>query len=273
MIFICPEEQPEFVLVNKEPEPDPEDPSKLVYTEDPLILHTPTGRLINYVEDEEYGLRLFWQPPLKKGEDVDPDKVVFLPVGDDTSPDEENMLTRLITKIQRACKPPLEKIEKWTDEKKKDVEMKIKLIEKERELFEAEMELKEVIKDIDEEFKRMEKEEERKIMMKTEKGFQGSQSGKTFSAKVENEEDEGEDEDDEEEEEEDEGGQSSFGSVIDLDSTKNDQKGNQAGSSPFAASSLSFAARTLVSMVRSNFLPLIVQKKIGIEGKKFLSHS
>ncbi|KAM7496866.1 hypothetical protein LguiA_021280 [Lonicera macranthoides] len=246
------EEQPEFVLVNKDPEPDPEDPSKLVYTEDPLILHTPTGRLINYVEDEEHGLRLFWQPPLEKGEDVDPNKVVFLPVGNDTSPDEENMLTRLITKIQQACKPLLEKIEKWSDEKKKDAEMKIKLTEKELELFEAEMELKEVIKDIDEEFKRMEKEEERKIMMKAEKGFQESQSEKTFSAKVKK--DEGEEEEEEEEEDDDdddEGAQSSFGSVIDLDSTKNDQKGNQAGSSPFAASSLSFAARTLVSMVPS----------------------
>ncbi|KAJ0660796.1 hypothetical protein HanOQP8_Chr14g0541691 [Helianthus annuus] len=46
------ESAPEFILLNKEPEPDPEDPSKLVYAEDPVILHTPTGRIINYVETE-----------------------------------------------------------------------------------------------------------------------------------------------------------------------------------------------------------------------------
>ncbi|KAG0480653.1 hypothetical protein HPP92_011511 [Vanilla planifolia] len=56
----------EFILINQEPEPDPQDPSKLIYREDPLILHTPSGRLINYVEDEKYGLRLFWQPHLKR---------------------------------------------------------------------------------------------------------------------------------------------------------------------------------------------------------------
>ncbi|KAL8477061.1 hypothetical protein ACS0TY_029395 [Phlomoides rotata] len=48
------EETPEFILINKEPETDPENPSKLIYTEDPLILHTPTGRIINYIEDEEH---------------------------------------------------------------------------------------------------------------------------------------------------------------------------------------------------------------------------
>jgi hypothetical protein len=72
--FVWTEEAPEFVIRNKEPEPDPEDPSKLVYTEDPVILHTRPGRIIKWVEDEdedeEHGVRLFWQPPLKGGEDV-----------------------------------------------------------------------------------------------------------------------------------------------------------------------------------------------------------
>ena len=78
-----PDEGPEFVLINKEPDPDPEDPSKLIYTEDPLIVHTPTVRLIKFVKDEEHGVRLFWQPHLEDGEDVDPEKAEFLPIGFD----------------------------------------------------------------------------------------------------------------------------------------------------------------------------------------------
>ena len=79
-IFTCLDKKPEFVLINKEPEPDPEDPSQLIYTEDPVILHAPSGRIINYVEDEEHGIRLFWQPPLKDGEEVNPKKAKFLPL-------------------------------------------------------------------------------------------------------------------------------------------------------------------------------------------------
>ncbi|KAL0390022.1 UNVERIFIED_CONTAM: hypothetical protein Scaly_0359300 [Sesamum calycinum] len=84
------DEKPEFVLLNKEPEPDPEDPSKLVYNEDPLILHTPTGRIINYVDDEEHGIRLFWQPPVKEG-DVDPDKAEFLPLEEEEKKVEQEV--------------------------------------------------------------------------------------------------------------------------------------------------------------------------------------
>lgn len=66
------EEAPEFVILNKEPEADPEYPSKLLNTEDPVILHARTGRKIKWVEDEdeEHEVRSFWQPPLKGGEDV-----------------------------------------------------------------------------------------------------------------------------------------------------------------------------------------------------------
>ncbi|PPD88430.1 hypothetical protein GOBAR_DD14640 [Gossypium barbadense] len=139
------DETPEFVLINKEPEPDPEDPSKLIYTEDPLILHTPTGRLINYIEDEEHGVRLFWQPPVKEGEEIDPKKAKFLPLGFDEFYGREviqkrdNIWKRLITAIENALKPGFDKLEKWTEEKKKAGELKMKLIEKELDLIEAEL--------------------------------------------------------------------------------------------------------------------------------------
>ncbi|KAA8544195.1 hypothetical protein F0562_022169 [Nyssa sinensis] len=248
------DESPEFVLINKEPEPDPEDPSKLIYTEDPVILHTPTGRIINYVEDEEHGIRLFWQPPLKDGEDVDPEKVQFLPLGFDefygrgVSVKKENIWKRIVTAVENACKPAFEKQEKWTEEKKKESEMKIKLIEKELDLVEAELCLEEALDDMDEELKRIEKEEEKKV----EKGLQEEEDTLPSEpinqdVKASAEEEEG-DEEEEEEEEDDDIAPSSFGSVFkDEDSTKDDQQGNKPGKSPFSSSSLSFASCSLVS--------------------------
>ncbi|CAK9181266.1 unnamed protein product, partial [Ilex paraguariensis] len=130
--------------------------------------------IINYVDDEEYGVRLFWQPPLNDGDDVDPEKVQFLPLGfdefygRDVSMKKENILMRLVTAVENACKPMFDKLEKWTEEKKKAGEMKMELLEKEIELVEAELCLKEAIEDMDEELKRMQKEEEKKV----EKGLQ-----------------------------------------------------------------------------------------------------
>ncbi|RDX60764.1 Protein TIC 100, partial [Mucuna pruriens] len=189
-------EIPEFVLINKEPEPDPEDPSKLIYTEDPLILHTPTGHIINYVEDEKYGIRLFWQPPLKKGEDVDPEKAVFLPLGYDEffglDTDEKNEGTwmRIIHAIENAFKPWFDKLDKWTEEQKKIKEEEKKAIEEELELIEAEIDLEEAIEDMEELLRKREKEEEKKAEM-------GLEDEKEEEKKAEmGLEDEDEDEDD-----------------------------------------------------------------------------
>ncbi|KVI09289.1 MORN motif-containing protein, partial [Cynara cardunculus var. scolymus] len=156
---------PEFILLNKEPEPDPEDPSKLVYTEDPVILHTPTGRIINYVDDEEYGIRMFWQPPLKEGEDVDPSKVEFLPIGNEDmrKVDHRNFFERMLTSMQDKCKSMLENLEKQTEEKKKESELKMKIIETDIDIVEAESELKEIIEEMDDELRRLEKEEQKKM--------------------------------------------------------------------------------------------------------------
>ncbi|XWS71515.1 hypothetical protein CRYUN_Cryun03dG0144500 [Craigia yunnanensis] len=236
------DETPEFVLINKEPEPDPEDPSKLIYTEDPLILHTPTGRLINYIEDEEHGVRLFWQPPLKEGEEVDPKKAQFLPLGFDEFYGQEviverdNIWKRFVMAIENALKPGFDKLEKWTEEKKKAGEMKMKLIEKELDLIEAELCLEEAIEDMDEELRMKEKEEEKVEM----------------------------DEEEEDEEEEEDVTPSSFESVAaGQGPIKNDQRGKKPRESPFSSSSLSFASCSLVLAVPSTLRQSILSLKQG----------
>eukprot|EP00262_Sarcandra_glabra_P006041 TRINITY_DN18076_c0_g2_i1.p1 TRINITY_DN18076_c0_g2~~TRINITY_DN18076_c0_g2_i1.p1 ORF type:complete len:852 (+),score=197.95 TRINITY_DN18076_c0_g2_i1:117-2558(+) len=241
------DEDPEFVLINKEPEPDPEDPSKLIYTEDPLILHTRTGRLINYVEDEKDGVRLFWQPPLKDGEEVNPEKAEFLPLGFDEfygkavrGQKKESKLKRLITALETACQPVFDRVAKWSEEKKKASEMKLKLIEKEMEFIEAELCLEEVMEDMEMELKMKQKEEEKKAMVDER------DKDDTFAST-------GQDADsDDDEEEDEEEAPTSFGSVLgdkaDQNSSKDDEKRNKPGNSPFASSSMLFAC-SLTSLV------------------------
>ncbi|KAB2614920.1 hypothetical protein D8674_021508 [Pyrus ussuriensis x Pyrus communis] len=235
------DETPEFVLVNKEPEPDPEDPSKLVCTEDPIILHTRIGWLINYINDEKYGVHLFWQPLLKDGEDVDPKKVEFLPPGFDefygrnVDAKKKHLWMCVVSAVENACKPIFEKVEKWTEEKRK--------------AGEAELCLEEVIEDMYEELKRREKEEE-----KVKMGLQEEENTSAASAKQDEKPlvEENEDEEEEEDEDEDEVAPSSFGSATaDQDATKNGQRGNKPGKSPFSSSKLAFASSSLVSGVPS----------------------
>ncbi|KAB2021126.1 hypothetical protein ES319_D07G118100v1 [Gossypium barbadense] len=262
------DETPEFVLINKEPEPDPEDPSKLIYTEDPLILHTPTGRLINYIEDEEHGVRLFWQPPVKEGEEIDPKKAKFLPLGFDEFYGREviqkrdNIWKRLITAIENALKPGFDKLEKWTEEKKKAGELKMKLIEKELDLIEAELCLEEAIEDMDEELKKKEKEEEKKMEMgllededtSVEANLEDKAIPKDDVDKVVDEEEDGEEEE-EEEDDDDDVTPSSFGSVA------GNQKEKKPREPPFSSSSLLFASCSLVSAVPSTLRESILALK------------
>ncbi|CAL5424068.1 unnamed protein product [Camellia sinensis] len=280
--IVWSDEKPEFILINKEPEPDPEDPSKLIYSEDPLILHTPTGRIINYVDDEEHGVRLFWQPPLEDGEDVDPAKAQFLPLGFDEfygrggTAKKDNIWMRLFTAVENALKPMFEKLENWTEEQKKASEMKMKLIEKEIELVEAELCLEEAIEDMDEELKRIEKEEQKKV----DKGLQEeediltpemtSKDVKTSATQEEGEADE--EVEGEEEEEDDDVTPTSFGSVIkDQDSTKDDKKENKPGKSPFSSTSLSLvSSSSLVSMAPPQLQQLFSKWKEGKSQQKLL---
>lgn len=174
MTFLCSDDTPEFVMVNpnpKEQDSDPEDPSQLGQTEDPLILHTPTGRLINYVEDKEHGIRLFWQP--EDGE-VDPTKVEFLPDGFDefygreTGEKKEGPVARFMSGIGNTFKPFFDKVEKWAEEQKQASELEVEVIKKEMDLIDAELCLEEVIEDMEEELKQREKEEEKEEMASEE---------------------------------------------------------------------------------------------------------
>ncbi|KAF5187423.1 Tic-like protein [Thalictrum thalictroides] len=245
------DERPEFIILRKEPELDPEDPSKLVYTEDPVILHTKTGRIINFIEDEEHGVRLFWQPPLKEGEEVDPNKAEFLPLGFDefygrtgSTEKKGGILNQLITAVENVCNPVIDKLDKWVEEKKKASELKIKLIEKELEFVEAELCLEEAIEDMESELELKQKEEAKKVDMEDQDekdtSYVSNDRDDTYSP---------EDEDEEDDEDDDDGAPTSFGSVIaDQDSTKNG-KGNKPRKSPFATTSLLFGSGGLVSTV------------------------
>lgn len=248
------DERPEFILLNKEPEPDPNDPSKLVYTEDPVILHTPTGRVINYIEDEEHGVRMFWQPPLKEGEDVDPDRVEFLPLGFDefygreTVVKKENFFHRLVSSVENACKPWFDSAEKWVEEQKKQSEVRKQLIQMEMELIDAELDLEEALEDKEQELKEQEKEAEKSVQMSLQEEEDVSSSlPDKQEKKVSPREENVDEEEEEEEEEEDDSAPTSFGSVTDQGSTKD--KRNGSGKSPF--STLSFASSSLLSTVPS----------------------
>ncbi|CAD5332389.1 unnamed protein product [Arabidopsis thaliana] len=255
---------PEFVLLNKEPEPDPNDPSKLVQKEDPVILHTPTGRIINYVEDEKHGIRLFWQPPLEEGEEVDPSKVEFLPLGFDefygkeVVVKKEHPIKSFVLGIEKSVKPMLDGLEKWTEEKKKAYEERKEMIQQELELVEAEICLEEAIEDMDEELKKKEQEEEKKTEMglteededvlvpvyKEEKvvtakeKIQENKQEEKYKDDDDEDDDDGDDDDDDDDD--DDLGPSSFGSA---------DKGRR--NSPFSSSSLSFASCTLFPAVQS----------------------
>lgn len=268
LLFAYSDETPEFILINKEPDPDNDDPSQQ-YPEDPLILHTPTGRIINYVEDEEHGIRLFWQPPLKDGEEVDPAKAEFLPLGFDefygreVSEKKESFWKRLVVAAETACKPAFERFDKWVEGKKKDGEIKTKLIEKELDLIEAEICLEEAIEDMDEELKMREKEERRMVEMGLQEEKEDTSELAKDEEKVSAEEEVTEEAEEEEEEEEEDSPPSSFGAVTNnQDTPKNGQKRSKPGDLPFATSSLGFYSSSFISAVSSQPLifPVVLQK-------------
>ncbi|KAL9672806.1 hypothetical protein QQ045_029058 [Rhodiola kirilowii] len=269
------DEEPEFVLINKEPEPDPNDPSKLIYTEEPLILHTRSGRIINYIDDPEYGIRMFWQPELKEGEtveDYDPDKIQFLPLGYDEFFGREvveskpNAWDRILQMIGTACKPFFDKLEKWTEEKKEESEMKMKLLEKEMELVEAELSLKEALEEMAEDLKREEEEAEEEMALEeieeevkeVKKDATASPADQSEKAIIVGEEEEEVEEESDEEEEEEDDVESSFGSA---GGDQDAGKGSKPGRAPFSTASLSFASCTAVPTVLPNLEQLLTSWK------------
>lgn len=193
------------------------------------------------MDDEKYGVRLFWQPPLKEGEDVDPDKAHFLPLGFDdfygrSAPVEkkEGPVRALITAIQNTLKPLLDGLGHWAKEKLEASEMKLKLIEKQLEFVEAEISLEEEIEDLDRELKRKQEEEEKQDVADENQDDAPASAAVPDEAAPEEMEDEDEDDDDNEE------GPTSFGAV-NQGRTDNDTsaKGSKPGKFPFSSLSLS----------------------------------
>lgn len=211
---------------------------------------------------------MFWQPEDRNVED--PEKIEYLPLGfdefygRDTGKKKEGILKRLVSAVEKAYKPVLDKLERWTEEQKQASALRMKLIEKELDLIEAEISLEETIEDMDEELKSREKEEEKKVEMVVEETKDTVPLAKE-DEKVSVEELEGKEEADEEEDDDDGDGDgngfdddddddapSSFGSAsnnTDKNLSKNDQKGSKSRPSPFSTSSLSFATSSLVSGV------------------------
>ncbi|GAB2274654.1 hypothetical protein Dimus_009424 [Dionaea muscipula] len=263
----------EFVIVNKEPEPDPEDPSKIMDPEEPVIIHMPTGRVINYIEDEEHGIRLFYQPPLEEGEEIDPEKVEFLPLGFDEYYGLENgenpsFWKRLIGAVQNKLSSFSEKIDKWADKQLEASEARLKEIEKELEFVEAELQLEEAIEDLEE----LLKEEAKEKSKKTKLGLEEKKDALTSTpSPVKQEEEEettkmdeeiidedgekregpppraiDEKDDDEDNDDDDNNGDapSSFGSV----GVEDDQNGDGSGDSS-AFSTITLSSHSMVSAV------------------------
>ncbi|CAH9148432.1 unnamed protein product [Cuscuta epithymum] len=256
------DEEQEFVIFNKEPEPDPEDPSKIIDTEDPLIMHVPTGRFIDYLEDEEHGIRLFWAPDIQEGDEYldtdggeEEEHIEFLPLGFDEFYGKEtyveggHFLKSICSSVKSAFKPMLTRLEKWSEEHKKGVEMKMELIKKEYELAEAESALNEAVDDLDSAFKMMQEVEEKKAADMGIHDEEEEDGTPKHSVKFEkNREEEEEDEDDDDTATA--GSSFSFGSVDNQEQAK-ENIGNkeEPGKSPYGESSLPFAACSIAFQV------------------------
>ncbi|KAK9690099.1 hypothetical protein RND81_09G104700 [Saponaria officinalis] len=255
---------PEFVVVDRDPKPDPNDPTRVLDSGDFVILHTPTGRVIDYVGDEKYGIRLYWQPDLKEGEELDLSKVEFLPLGydeffgEEEEVPKEGFLTRLICSVENALNPWFEKLEKWSKEQKEASKIRRELIEEEFKLREAELKLEEALEDLEELIKL---EEEAEAEAEAEKGATDDLveddatvlstppgQDRKVSPPEDAEEEDDEEGEDEEDDDDDDSAPSSFGSAVDTGPTK-DKKNEPGKSSPFAA--LSIASSGLLSTVPS----------------------
>lgn len=208
---------------------------------------------------------------MENGEDVDPEKVDFLPLGydeffgRDTKKEKGNIWLRFILGIENACKPWFDKIDKWVEEQKKKREMEMEELEKELELVEAEVRLKEAMEELEDVLRRQEKEEEKKAEMglldedevEDEEATSVTKLDEDDTTSVTKQDEtapavEEEEEEERDEDEEDDIAQSSFGSV-EQGQTTNQQKG-KPGKSPFSTSSLMFASCSLISVVRYDFL-------------------
>jgi hypothetical protein len=115
-VYVLPDDE-FIVLSNRDSNPMKQNPENLdPEVEGDILLHTPSGRLINWAEDHEGNLRFFIQPFEEDGE-VRPENVIPLPLGFDEFMgivDEEG---NVLDESRRGL--PLEERKKLEEEDKK----------------------------------------------------------------------------------------------------------------------------------------------------------
>eukprot|EP01018_Ginkgo_biloba_P018254 Gb_21241 [translate_table: standard] len=235
---------PEFMRIGSTEDP-----------EDELLLHVPSGKLINWAEDKEGRVRLFWQPLRLDGE-VNPEEAVFLPLGFDEfmgktkaehteKETEEERLKRVWAEEDQRRK------EKWRqedEERRKRWEEERKQVELELKYIEAEEKLEDILEDIEYELKIKQINEEameRKNREKEPKDTSGPEESEG-----------GPSQDDEEAEEEDDDADKkprSFGTVALCESqqqhTNSDTKNNTNGRPCSSATPTLFASLSMFPLV------------------------
>lgn len=232
--------------------------------EDELLLHVPTGRLINWAEDSEGRVRLFWQPAISDG-GVKPKDVEFIPLGFDEfmgktkeeSESQEEKLERLLEEEKRSIKEKfqqkVEKKKKEWEEERKNIELEMKYIENQEKMEDAveEMEYQFELKQIYDELKeRVTQKEETKEEPKDTSGPEDFEGGPS----------QGNEEAEEEENNADKKPRS-FGTVAFAESrhsketsyAKTDKNGRSLSSSPTLFASLSMVPQVAVH----RFNPLV----------------
>ncbi|KAL2644497.1 hypothetical protein R1flu_012084 [Riccia fluitans] len=133
------------VLSNRDSDPMYQDPANLhPDMEGEILLHVPTGQLINWAEDKDGHLRFFIQPITEDGE-IRPELAVPLPLGFDEFMGEVDSEGRKIDESRRNL----------TIEERLKLEKEDKKKEKEK-LFQEELE--EIVRKENEEIKRLEQE-------------------------------------------------------------------------------------------------------------------
>lgn len=121
--------------------------------EDELLLHVPTGRLINWAEDSQGRLRLFWQP-LESGDEFKPEDVKFLPLGfdefmgktEEVSGSQEEKLEQILEEEKRSIN---EKFRKRIEEKNKEWEKERKKLEIEMEYIENQAKMEDMMEEME----------------------------------------------------------------------------------------------------------------------------
>jgi hypothetical protein len=98
-----------------------------------VLLHVPTGRIINWIQDKQGRLRFFFTPLLEKGEAIDPSAAIPLPLGfdeymkDETEDSPKDVKPKnFFQRFKEAWEKNKEEYEQERKEKREELEKKWK---------------------------------------------------------------------------------------------------------------------------------------------------